>query len=1165
MDGERKRQSLFSGPSEMHARVSALDWARTPLGAVDGWPQSLKAVVRTLLSSRYPMVLTWGPELTQIYNDAYARIIADKHPAALGIDIRVTLAEAWDTLGPMIAKVMQTGVANWTPALRLLLERSGYREEAYFSVSHAPSEDDAGRIVGMLAVCSEVTQQVLGERRMRLLRDLASQAGETRSVRTTCRELAAAIGEHPLEVPFALLYLREPESGTLTLGAAVGLPEDGPASPAQVELGREGKGASAGEGDATGGEATGGEATGDEWPLARAFAGETVLVEDVERRLSMRGGAFDDPVRSALVMPIASSGRSAPLGVLVAGVSPNRALDEGYSSFYELLVGQVSVALRNARAYEDERRRAEALAALDRAKTAFFSSISHELRTPLTLILGPVEDALGQPERALAGEALGMVHRSAVRLLRLVNTLLDFSRIEAGRLDVTFEPTNLAALTADLASSFRSLVEGAGLRLTVDCPPLPEPVYVDRAQWEKIVLNLVSNAFKFTLRGEIAVSLRWRGDRVELAVRDTGTGIPAAALPRVFERFYRVRGARGRSFEGTGIGLALVQELAVLHGGSVRAESVEEQGSTFVVSIPTGSAHLPDDRISPGRERTGPIASATPYVLEASQWAASSGEPRACAPDGVIDDVTADESAQSARRPSERGRILVADDNADMRDYLARLLRSRYAVEAVGDGVEALAAARERAPELVLCDVMMPGIDGFELLRALRADARTRMIPVVLLSARAGEEAVLEGLEVGADDYLVKPFSSRELLTRVRTHLEMARVRRGAAEAADSRRWVESILDLMPTPLLLVEPGSARVTFAFANKAADRLAGGELRELLKSEPDELRQRVEVYTYRDGRREPGGEMPWARAARGERLDEVEMDLRTEAGSCSLLVSSDMLPAMHNHPATAVLVFQDVTRLKRTEAELQRAVEAREAFLTIASHELKTPLTPLQLQISALERRAGDLARDDAAAEWLLARVEMIRRQGCRLDRLVHELLDVTRITRARVRLDLELVSLPEVVREAVARLEESGTTARSGSRIDLRLEGEVIGRWDRLRTEQIVTNLLENALKFGLGHPVEVAAFADAEAATLAVTDAGIGIRPEDRERIFGRFERAVPERHYGGLGLGLWVVRRIVDEMGGSIEVRSEVGRGATFVVRLPLAGPADAPPPAET
>ena len=303
MDGERKRQSLFSGPSEMHARISALDWARTPLGAVDGWPQSLKAVVRTLLSSRYPMVLTWGPQLTQIYNDAYARIIADKHPAALGIDIRVTLAEAWDTLGPMIEQVMQTGVANWTPALRLLLERSGYREEAYFSVSHAPSEDDAGRIVGMLAVCSEVTQQVLGERRMRLLRDLASKAGETRSVRPPAARLAAAIGEHPLECRSRCSTCAIPESGALTLGAAVGLPEDGPASPARVELGRERKGASAGEGE---GEAMGDEAAGDEWPLARALAGETVLVEDVERRLSMRGGAFDDPVRSALVMPIAS-------------------------------------------------------------------------------------------------------------------------------------------------------------------------------------------------------------------------------------------------------------------------------------------------------------------------------------------------------------------------------------------------------------------------------------------------------------------------------------------------------------------------------------------------------------------------------------------------------------------------------------------------------------------------------------------------------------------------------------------------------------------------------------------------------------------------------------------------------------------------------------------
>src|ERR671921_664863 len=188
--------TLFQGAGEVRALAPALDWSRTPLGPVSRWPQSLRSTVRTLLSSQYPMILTWGPEFAQIYNDAYSKLIGAGHPAALGNDIRVTLAASWDTLGPMIERVMATGTANWTPALPLLMERAGYREEAYFSVSHAPAEDDEGRIVGMLAVCSEVTAQVVGERRLNLLRDIGLKAAEARSVEPISGELSSIIAEH---------------------------------------------------------------------------------------------------------------------------------------------------------------------------------------------------------------------------------------------------------------------------------------------------------------------------------------------------------------------------------------------------------------------------------------------------------------------------------------------------------------------------------------------------------------------------------------------------------------------------------------------------------------------------------------------------------------------------------------------------------------------------------------------------------------------------------------------------------------------------------------------------------------------------------------------------------------------------------------------------------
>jgi signal transduction histidine kinase len=418
------------------------------------------------------------------------------------------------------------------------------------------------------------------------------------------------------------------------------------------------------------------------------------------------------------------------------------------------------------------------LGELDTAKTAFFSNVSHEFRTPLTLILGPVERALASSEAMLAGDDLAALHRNALRLLRLVNSLLDFSRIEAGALSASFAPTDLSTLTAGLAGAFQSLFEDAGLKLVVDCPPMPEPVYVDRAHWEKVVMNLVSNAFKFTFEGEVAVELRWLGDRAELSVRDTGTGIPEAELPRVFERFHRVEGARGRSYEGSGIGLSLVDELVRRHGGAVRVESKVGAGTTFHVVLPAGRQHLQKDSIVESSPFSPDSAlNQAAQLLEAKQWMREQGELHAPA------SLVPVEPARSA--PNERrGRLIVADDNADMREYLRRLLSPHWDTELVPNGRAALAAALAAPPDLVLSDVMMPELDGVALLEALRADARTSTIPVILISARAGEEARLAGLETGADDYLVKPFAAREVVTRIRTHLEMSKVRRAAADAA---------------------------------------------------------------------------------------------------------------------------------------------------------------------------------------------------------------------------------------------------------------------------------------------------------------------------------------------------------------------------------------------
>jgi signal transduction histidine kinase len=766
--------SWLAGGGEMGALMRALDWSRTPLGPPSGWSQALRTMVGVLLRNRFPMLLWWGPRFIQLYNDAYRPIPGDKHPRSLGQPGSECWSEIWHVIGPMAEAPFSGHPATFSDDLFVLINRKGFLEETHFKVAYSPVPDETVQptgIGGVLATVAEITEQVQAERQLRTLRELGARAGGANTAEQACDNAAATLAENTWDVPFSLVYLLDESGHGARLAAASGFEgrPPSPAAPPFIDLSPAGAGEPG-------------------WPVARALARrEAFVVSDLASRFpDLPRGRWSQPPHTALVLPLAAPGEAQGHGALIVGVSPHRALEDGLRAFFELAAGQVTSAIRNALAYQSERRRAEALAELDRAKTAFFSNVSHEFRTPLTLMLGPVEDLLGHADGALAPghrELLALVHRNGLRLKKLVNTLLDFSRIEAGRMEARYEPLDLSSFTAELASNFRSACERAGLALVVSCPPLPAPVYVDRDMWEKIVLNLISNAFKFTLRGEIAVTVTRAGDRVELAVRDTGAGIPAEALPHLFERFYRVQGSAGRSVEGSGIGLALVRELCRLHGGSIRVESQLGRGSLFTVSIPLGAAHLPAARISAPATVASTALGAAPFVEEALRWLPAPAE------DGRPAEPLASDGAEEAHQPPpaaqpERGaRILVADDNADLREYLTRLLAPPYQVEAVSDGVAALAAVRAAPPDLVLSDVMMPRLDGFGLLRALREDPATRALPVILLSARAGDESRIEGLEAGADDYLLKPFGARELLARVGGALALA-AERSRAEAA---------------------------------------------------------------------------------------------------------------------------------------------------------------------------------------------------------------------------------------------------------------------------------------------------------------------------------------------------------------------------------------------
>ena len=751
------------GGGEMGKLIRSMDWTQSPLGPIESWPQSLRTTVSLCLASNFPISLAWGPKHVQIYNDGYWPICGEKHPHSMGQDFSECWALPWPVIGDAFDRAL-AGETSFLENQRMFLDRNGYLEETFFTFSFSPIRDETG-VAGLFHPVTETTSRMLSERRTRALRDLAARCSKAQTTEEACTLAAETLSDYQRDLPFVLFYLLDVRGEEARLIASTGLPRGSAACAEVVAL----------SSPRTSG-----------WPLAEvARSGQAQRVDELTARFGhLSCDEYPESQKEAMAFPIAPPGCERPVGFLVAGISSRLPLNEAYRAFYDLLAAGVTTEIAKTRAYEEQRKRAEALAEIDRAKTAFFSNVSHEFRTPLTLMLGPLEEELAEQADPLPGprrERLESAYRNSLRLLKLVNTLLDFSRVEAGRTEASFEPTDLATLTGELASVFRSAVEKAGLTLTVDCPPLPEPVYVDVEMWEKVMLNLLSNALKHTFEGGITVTLQWCGDHAKLALTDTGVGIPEAELPRLFERFHRVKGAKSRTHEGTGIGLALVRELVSLHGGTVAIESQEGKGSTFAVTIRAGTAHLPPNRLGAARVLASTASRPAAYVEEALHWL-----PNAVSPDDPSrrseEPRGASLSRHAAAAPGgRRPQILWADDNADMRDYVSRLLVDRYDVIAVPDGLAALAAAQNECPDLVLTDIMMPGLDGFGLLRALRSDARTRALPVILLSARAGEESSVEGLDAGADDYLAKPFSARELRARVRTHLDLAHIRRERA------------------------------------------------------------------------------------------------------------------------------------------------------------------------------------------------------------------------------------------------------------------------------------------------------------------------------------------------------------------------------------------------
>jgi len=676
---------------------------------------------------------------------------------------------------------------------------------------------------------------------------------------------------------------------------------------------------------------------------------------------------------------------------------------------------------------------ADKLRELDRFKTRFFANVSHEFRTPLTMIIGPLENALNGTYGALnatMGRQVDIMRRNALRLMRLINQLLDLSKLEAGKMQLRARPQNVVRFLEDVILTVAPFAEKKDIRLTFAAEQPELEVYFESEKFEKVFYNLLSNASKFTpARGAIDMTVREQTlaggtPGVEVRVRDTGRGIPADQLPFIFDRFHQVDGSNTREHEGTGIGLALVKEMIELHGGGIAVESEVGAGTVFIITLRQGATHLQPEEV---------VATVEGDFEPRADLAFDGERP---AGDSAATAVPTRRAEASPNAPT----VLIVDDNADLRDYLESILGEHYHIAQAGDGLEGLAKAREIRPDLIVSDVMMPLMDGHALCRVIKSDPELNHTPLILLTARATNEMMLEGLEEGADDYMAKPFNARELLARVHNLLFM---------------------------------------------------------------------------REQQRE-------------------------------LSRSNEALRESNEH-----LIHANDTLIQRT-VELIHSLEKNNEILGVASHDLKNPLAGIIGLAEIILENIRDSTDDDIKAEALEC-ITLLHSEAARMLRIIKELLDKHR-EGEQLTLHKESIDLNDIIETALrwnhlqAIQKQIGIHYQRDRRVPVEVDVDAIMR--------VIDNLVSNAVKYSPpGSQVWIGLEHDRGSAVLRVRDEGPGLTSDDLGRVFGKGQQlsAKPTAGEHSTGLGLYIVKQLVEQHQGEVGVDSVAGHGATFWVRLPV------------
>ncbi len=1109
---------FLSGGGEMGERIRSVDWANTPLGTPETWSPALRATLALVLNNRFPMLLWWTKDYISLYNDAYIPVLGAKHPWGLGLPVRECWEEIWNVLQPLIDTPFNGGESTWMEDIQLIINRKNYDEETHFVIAYSPVPDGTtpNGIGGVLATVNEITNQVISARALGTLSKISAEIVGAQSEKDVYEKVALALSENRKDFPFCIIHKIDETASMAHLYATGGIDNSGfgLTPSAIIDLKNQ---------------------SADPLSIAKAVEEGTILhsvFDDSWKDLPK--GEWEIMPKEFVHIPIKTVSKKLPQAILTIGLNPYRRFDDSYRQFVQLAAEQISTGLMNALALDEEKKRLEALAEIDRAKTTFFANVSHELRTPLTLLLSPAEEMINAEHRLSPQDIQKnheIIYRNGRRLLKLVNSLLEFSSIEAGKIDARFSPADLSGFTRDVASGFRSVVEKAGLSFNVKCDILSQPVYVDREMWEKIVLNLLSNAFKFTLNGHITINLREEKEGVSLQVTDSGIGIPEKELPQMFQRFHRIEGSGGRTHEGTGIGLSLVYELVKLHKGDIRVDSHLGKGSTFTVYLPYGSSHLEQQSIAAPGSQPSSNKLTTAFLDEANALLPQETETTA-------KKAAAKSAAHANGTPllNEDFTVLIVDDNGDMRDYLGRILSPHWNVLFAENGEAAMDMIRKKAPDLIVSDLMMPLMNGTDLLQQVRSEFRLMRIPFILLSARAGEESKIEGLELGADDYIIKPFSANELRAKVQTQLDANKAKNQA------EKYLKQLFTSAPIALCMLKGPSFEIELA--NERMLKIWGKEIEEvrdrsLYEVLPPDAHAGLELLldaVVRSGRTCKGEEMV------------IESDLSKET---VINYVAEPLTDERGSIHSIVLLAHEITDLVEARKsavananELRRLMRQKDEFISVASHELKTPVTSIKAILQVLHRMQVPDAR-------VTDFIERAGRQVLRLSSLVNDLLDVSALEAGKANFSFAEFDFDEMIAEAV----QEHLQIQHTHQIIVVNNDKAKIKGDRNRLEQVVSNLLSNAIKYSpKANKVQIESTFTEGAIKVTVEDFGIGI-PEDKlDKVFERFYRVEKEsRNYQGMGLGLHISSEIIKRHNGTIKAERKPKGGSIFWFEVPV------------